>query len=366
MRLAARALALCTLLAANPALGDALEVGYRIERAPWKKLARAEQTLSFGLYSDAACTAPVHAAALFAGDAALSVVALRTLGLRGVERESPTAELRAILDPPALAGPLFLRVTGDPVVAAGAECQPQVAAVTGATGVAGPAGPTGPQGEPGATGPAGTTGDAGPVGAIGPTGAEGATGPIGAQGAAGSTGNTGATGPTGAVGGLGPTGPQGPSGTSARSIVLGPMTLGVDPAFPFGPSIEQYYLGAPVYAFAGNEALHLQLPVPDDWDGTSAFRAKLLVTNRDGAAGTHTFFLKASGYTATDDIRFPPPIVSFVNKPDAPTEQLIELAFPDVTIAADAKLMVFEFWTTNVVTPPAAIAYVWSIEITYN
>ena len=56
----------------------------------------------------------------------------------------------------------------------------------------------------------------------------------------------------------------------------------------------------------------------------------------------------------------------FVNKPDAPTEQLIELAFPEVTIAADAKLMVFEFWTTNVVTPPAAIAYVWSIEITYN
>ena len=171
--------ALLVGFAPEAALGDTLEVRYRIERERWNRRARVEQPLSFELFADAACTQPVHGAGLFVGDAALSVEALKLLDAKGGPSPQRNAELRALLETPSLSGPLFLRVSGIPVLPAGAECQPQISAVIG------PMGPEGPTGATGATGPAGPPGIQGPQGDPGPIGPAGLQGEIGPQGPSG-------------------------------------------------------------------------------------------------------------------------------------------------------------------------------------
>jgi hypothetical protein len=219
-RLAASALALLALAAPYAASAEPFEARYRIDREVWNKRARAEQQLTFELFSDAACTQSAHVASLFAADPDVSVSALRILELRGAPRPSRTADLRAILDTPALPAPLYLRVTGVPVVAQAPECQIQVAAVTGPTGppgsggADGATGATGPTGADGATGPMGAAGSIGDVGPTGPTGIAGASGPTGSTGATGATGASGATGATGAAGSTGPAGAVGATGTT--------------------------------------------------------------------------------------------------------------------------------------------------------
>jgi hypothetical protein len=281
------------LLVPHAALGDTLAVHYRIDREIWNRRARAEQALSFELFSDAACTQSAHVASLFAGDATLSVEAVRLLELKGAPKAPRVGELRAILDTPPLPAPLFLRASGEALVAVGDACQPQVAAASGpvgptgstgaggatgatgdigptgaqgptgplgAVGPTGPIGPTGPQGVAGSTGPDGATGSTGAQGAIGSTGAVGPTGPIGptgvqgvagATGAGGATGSTGPTGPQGAQGAVGPTGPigsigptgaVGPTGAQGAVGPTGPIGS-IGPTGPVGATGAQGAVG---------------------------------------------------------------------------------------------------------------------------
>jgi hypothetical protein len=170
---------LLALLAADAAAAAPFDARYRIERTDWTRTARATSQLSFELFADAACTQSVHAASLTAGDAAVSIEAVKLLDTKGAPKPPKTLELRALLDTAPLAAPLYLQVTGDPITAEGPACQPQIAA---AIGQAGPTGVTGATGATGATGTQGATGAVGPTGATGATGAQGVAGPTGAAG----------------------------------------------------------------------------------------------------------------------------------------------------------------------------------------
>lgn len=239
-------LALLSSLLPRASGADALEVRYRMEKSPWKKGARAEQLLSFELFGDASCSQLLHAETLFAGDAALQVEALRLLRTRGAGKAPRVAELRALLDTPPLTGPLFLRVTGDPVVPAGSACQPQISAVMGPSGPDGPQGPTGPTGPEGAQGPEGPEGPQGPQGPAGP---EGPQGPMGATGPEGPQGPAGPEGPQGPIGATGPEGPQGPQGPAGPEGPQGPIgATGPEgpqgPQGPAGPEGPQGPIGA--------------------------------------------------------------------------------------------------------------------------
>jgi hypothetical protein len=193
------------LMLSAPAAADTAELRYRIDAKTWTRTARAEQQLSFAIFSDATCTASVYSTSLFTGDDALSVQALQLLRIKGGDKPPKAAELRAILDTPPLPAQHFLTVTGDAVTAVGGACQPQSAAASG------PAGPVG------ATGATGSGGAPGAEGATGPAGATGAAGSTGATGHTGSTGPTGHTGPTGPIGATGPTGSDGHFGTGPIS-----------------------------------------------------------------------------------------------------------------------------------------------------
>jgi hypothetical protein len=171
--------ALAALLVATVAHAEPFDARYRILRGDWSRSARATSALSFELFSDAACTQSAHAVSLTAGDPAVSVEAVKSVAVKKAAKPPQTLELRAALDTPPLAAPLFLRVTGDPIAADTSECQMQVAAAPG---------PTGPEGTTGALGAFGETGAQGPAGATGETGATGATGPQGAVGPIGATG----------------------------------------------------------------------------------------------------------------------------------------------------------------------------------
>jgi hypothetical protein len=227
-------------LTAAPAFA-AMEVRYRIETNAFRKLATPTTDLLFELFDDASCTSLVHSTNIFAGDPAVSVQKFKILVTPKMLNNSPVAVLTAVIDSPDLTGPIFARVTGTGVQAAGTDCQVQVAAVMG------PVGPTGPIGATGDTGPIGPIGDTGAVGATGadgPTGDVGDTGPTGAQGAVGATGATGSTGaqgavgPTGATGGTGATGatgPQGPIGATGATGAQGPAGA-IGATGPAGPA----------------------------------------------------------------------------------------------------------------------------------
>jgi hypothetical protein len=174
------------LLAADAAGAAPFDARYRIERADWTRTARATSPLSFELFSDPACTQSAYAASLTAGDPTVSVEAVKSVAVKKAPKPPQVLELRALLDAPPLASPVYLRVTGDSVTAQGPECQPQIPATTG------PTGPTGAQGATGATGATGLQGATGAVGATGAIGATGAQGVAGPTGAAGSTYSAGA------------------------------------------------------------------------------------------------------------------------------------------------------------------------------
>jgi hypothetical protein len=171
--------ALAALHAAGAA-ADPIGVRYRIERSEWERAARADAMLSFELFSDAACEQSVHAASVAAGDDGVAVQAVKSVATKGAPRPAQTLELRATLDAPPLAAPLFAAVTGDGVTPVTPACQPQIAAAgaapgaTGATGAAGAGGAAGAQGALGNAGAAGATGQVGTTGPVGPTGATGA------------------------------------------------------------------------------------------------------------------------------------------------------------------------------------------------
>jgi hypothetical protein len=191
------------LLLASPAAADVVDLRYRVDQKTWTKEARAEQTLTLGIFSDSACTQSVYTANVFAGDDSVSAQSLPLLRQKGAEKVPKVAELRVLLDAPALPAQHFLTVTGVAVTSVGAACQPQSAAASG---------PAGPQGATGATGSGGAPGAGGATGATGPTGDAGAAGHTGATGAPGATGPHG---PTGATGATGPTSPDPRFGTGS-------------------------------------------------------------------------------------------------------------------------------------------------------
>lgn len=197
---------------AGTATAEPFGIEYTIDRNVFKKTARADQVLTFDVFSDSACTAAIETETLFAADSTLVIDEVKRLKVKGdPEKHAAIAVLRTVLDLTAPEAPLYLRVTGDPIVAAGGECQVQMGAVMGPVG---PEGSQGPQGDPGPQGPTGATGPQGPTGATGPQGATGATGPQGAQGPQGPTGAQGPAGATGATGATGPQGPTGPTGAT--------------------------------------------------------------------------------------------------------------------------------------------------------
>ena len=158
---------------------DPIGVRYRIDRGEWERSARADASLSFELFSDAACTQTVHGASVAAGDDSISVQAVKTFATKQAPKPPQTLGLRALLDAPPLAAPLYATVTGTGVTPVAPACQPQLAAASAATGV------TGSTGAAGAAGAADAQGAAGGTGATGASGAVGATGPVGATGATG-------------------------------------------------------------------------------------------------------------------------------------------------------------------------------------
>ena len=231
----ALALALPALLAAA-ASADVVDLRYRVDQKTWTKEARAEQSLSLEIFSDAACTQSVYTGSVFVGDASVAVQSVTLLRLKGAPKAPKVAELRVLLDAPPLPAQHFLSVTGEAVTSVGGACQPQSAA---ASGPAGPQGATGATGSGGAPGAGGATGPAGATGEQGLTGHTGATGPTGPTGHTGATGTTGATGPTS----LDPrfqTGPipagsngAGTSGTwGGNSCIMGDLKLTALPNYP--------------------------------------------------------------------------------------------------------------------------------------
>jgi hypothetical protein len=213
--------------AATAAGAEPVEVRYRLDQKAWTRAARAEQALTFELFADSACTQSAHVASLFAGDAALSVEAVKLLAMKGAPKPPKTGELRALLDVPAPPSPAWLRVTGDAVAPIGGGCQLQPAQ-GGPAGPPGAEGPTGAEGSVGATGATGSTGAAGPTGADGPTGPDGIPGPNGLPGPTGPVGATGPTGPMGPQGFEGLPGQQGPPGPTVPDARLhaGMLPLG--------------------------------------------------------------------------------------------------------------------------------------------
>jgi hypothetical protein len=173
------------LIHAAGASADPIGVRYRIERADWERSARADASLAFELFSDAACEQSVHTASVAAGDDAVTVQAVKAVATRGAPKPAQALELRATLDAPPLAAPLYATVAGAGVTAVSPACQPQLAVATAAAGVTGATGGTGAVGADGAQGETGDVGAVGATGIVGPTGPRGATGATGAFHAAG-------------------------------------------------------------------------------------------------------------------------------------------------------------------------------------
>jgi hypothetical protein len=195
-------LTLGTLLAAASAAADPLPITYLVDYKTFKANAAAGQPLTLSFYSDAACTASIGDVATTVDDATLVWERVVRVPVKKAKPKPPAvAVLRGAVDLTGGSSPaIYLRVTGDAVLAAGGECQVQTG---GGLGPMGPAGATGATGSPGAEGAAGATGAVGATGATGPTGARGDTGPKGV------TGTTGLPGPTGPAGPAGPPGPDG-------------------------------------------------------------------------------------------------------------------------------------------------------------
>jgi hypothetical protein len=172
-----------------------IAVEYRVDLKAWKKGATADTPLLFEISPDPSCSPVFDDASRTAGDADLIVDEVVAVPVKGAPKPPRTAVLRTTITSSSAPAPLYLRVTGDPVVAVGGACQLQVA---GGAGPAGNAGPPGALGTTGPIGPDGSQGPTGPAGPAGPTGLPGVT--PGPQGPPGPTGPVGTTGPTGSLG----------------------------------------------------------------------------------------------------------------------------------------------------------------------
>lgn len=102
-----------------------LPVRYAVQETPLKTGTPAGTSITFSLYSDAACTKLVHEAAVLIEDVTL-ISRVKLLTPKGAVRPPATDEIQTTLPGVAAAGALYLTVTGTGVVPAGATCQPQV------------------------------------------------------------------------------------------------------------------------------------------------------------------------------------------------------------------------------------------------
>jgi len=136
------------LLVATPALGADVPVNYTVGQAALKS-AVSGTTLTFALYSDAACTVPNGAPQDVVIDNVAIVASLRRLTPKGGTRPPKTAELRTVLTGVTPTTASYLTVTGTGITAVGNVCQVQVSGVSGPTGATGATGETGATGAPG-------------------------------------------------------------------------------------------------------------------------------------------------------------------------------------------------------------------------
>lgn len=142
------------------AAGAVVGVNYRADFKAWKAAATSSDTLSFSLHDDENCAnAALHQEDLVAGDMTLSYVLVKPKKIKGGIKPTKEVLIRTNLMAGAVAGPLFLELTGTGIVPIGDACQVQES-VTGS----GNAGPPGLDGLDGAEGPEGPTGPPGPPG----------------------------------------------------------------------------------------------------------------------------------------------------------------------------------------------------------
>lgn len=126
--------ALLTLALALPLAARAADVptSYTVNDTALKA-AIAGTSLTFTLYSDAACTQQVHQQAVPIETVDL-VSRLKVFTAKSAPTKSPkTAELRETLTGVSAAGNLYLKVTGTGITPVGGACQAQTASLGGAT-----------------------------------------------------------------------------------------------------------------------------------------------------------------------------------------------------------------------------------------
>jgi hypothetical protein len=130
-----RLLLLATLMLA-PVTASAADVpvSYDVD-AVALKVAVSGTPLTFQLYTDASCTAPVHAEAI-AIDDVTRIAILKRFRARNGLKPPKTAEIRATLTNVPAATPLYLQVTGTGITPVGVACQVQQATIAGSPGPA--------------------------------------------------------------------------------------------------------------------------------------------------------------------------------------------------------------------------------------
>src|SRR5262245_59766329 len=136
-------------LAASPAAAAPFAISYTVDAKVLKKGLASGQQLAVEIHADAACTAAISSVTLDVADPSVVFESVTRVNIRGVKpKPAARTTLRAVVDLPAPPEPpLYARVTGDAIAAAGSECQVQTgSAGTGPTGPAGAAGPVGPTG----------------------------------------------------------------------------------------------------------------------------------------------------------------------------------------------------------------------------
>ena len=232
-RMGAFALA-SALLVGGAAKAEPIHVEYLVDQKAFKKGATATDTLSFDLYSDDQCTAPIGSTQYFVGDASINYFVDKRHKVKGGIALPKAVRILAVIDGPVSDAAPYLKVEGPGIAAIGEECQIQPgdavagSGPSGPQGEAGPEGPQGPAGADGAQGPqglAGLDGAQGEAGPQGPAGADGAQGPAGADGAQGPAGADGAQGPQGEAGPQGPAGADGAQGPAGADGAQGPQGL---------------------------------------------------------------------------------------------------------------------------------------------
>lgn len=116
-------------VAAQPLALEDVPVTYLVNRSGFKYVVSGSE-LTFELHADSACSGVVESEVVTVGDPNLSVEGVSTRGIKGVAAPSgKPIRLHYVMSPTTFAGRLYLRVTGDNVVAYGSDCQPQAASI---------------------------------------------------------------------------------------------------------------------------------------------------------------------------------------------------------------------------------------------